>query len=116
MRQPLAVRETAPFAPSTLRRFRRLLYEERRAQLERRATLVDVVGDGVVTVEWELWPVVDAQTRHTLDEIDEALLRLEAGTYGWCEACGARLPADRLEALPSARCCVTCQRTLDVAG
>lgn len=49
-----------------------------------------------------------AQARGQLDEIDEALRRVEAGTYGVCERCGEQIPTERLEARPTARRCVSC--------
>jgi DnaK suppressor protein len=44
-----------------------------------------------------------------LYEIEEALKRIENGTYGICELCGKPIPAARLEALPFARLTVDCQ-------
>ncbi|MBN1268856.1 MAG: TraR/DksA C4-type zinc finger protein [Kiritimatiellae bacterium] len=44
-----------------------------------------------------------------LYEIDEALQRLEAGTYGTCEVCSDPIEKPRLEALPFAKLCVKCQ-------
>ena len=41
-----------------------------------------------------------------LREVDAALMRLEAGTYGVCEACGRPISDARLEALPAARLCI----------
>lgn len=51
--------------------------------------------------------------RHTLAEIDHALERVEAGTYGGCEICGTAIVLERLEARPAARRCLICaaQRT-----
>ncbi|MFI6144553.1 TraR/DksA family transcriptional regulator [Streptomyces sp. NPDC051109] len=43
-----------------------------------------------------------------LQEIDRALDRLERGEYGWCEGCGERIAAARLEARPEASACVRC--------
>jgi len=43
-----------------------------------------------------------------LDEIDEALGQIEAGTYGLCARCGQPISAPRLEALPYAVRCVDC--------
>lgn len=43
-----------------------------------------------------------------LREIDDALAKLEAGTYGLCEACGQPIAEARLDAMPSARLCITC--------
>jgi DnaK suppressor protein len=45
-----------------------------------------------------------------LDEINSALRRLDAGTYGRCEECGAAIPKARLQALPYARHCLKCAR------
>ncbi len=47
--------------------------------------------------------------RYILALIDEALERIEEGTYGICVACGAEIQPKRLEAVPWARHCVTCQ-------
>ncbi len=45
----------------------------------------------------------------TLKKIDEAISRLEEGTYGRCEECDAEIPAPRLKALPFAALCRDCQ-------
>ncbi len=42
--------------------------------------------------------------------VDEALARLDAGTFGACIRCGEPIAADRLEALPWAARCIDCQR------
>ena len=39
-------------------------------------------------------------------EVEAALLRLDQGGYGDCEACGRAIPEERLEAFPMARFCV----------
>ncbi|MGD9126602.1 MAG: TraR/DksA family transcriptional regulator [Planctomycetia bacterium] len=44
----------------------------------------------------------------TLDQIEVALERIEDGTYGKCEECGARIPKARLNAIPYAVMCVKC--------
>ncbi|HEV7525969.1 MAG TPA: TraR/DksA family transcriptional regulator [Acidimicrobiia bacterium] len=46
--------------------------------------------------------------RTQLAEIDAARDRLRAGLYGRCERCSAAIPAERLQAQPAARLCVTC--------
>ncbi|KQZ70593.1 DNA-binding protein [Nocardioides sp. Root151] len=48
------------------------------------------------------------QARRHLDEIDSALERLVAGTYGTCETCGLPIGEGRLEARPVARTCIRC--------
>jgi DnaK suppressor protein len=45
----------------------------------------------------------------TLKKIEQALLRLEAGTYGRCQECDAEIPPARLRALPFAALCRECQ-------
>ena len=44
----------------------------------------------------------------TLASIEAALERVEDGTYGQCEECGARIPKARLTAIPYATMCVKC--------
>ena len=48
------------------------------------------------------------QVRHHLAELDAADARVAAGTYGTCERCGSAIGAERLDALPAARLCITC--------
>jgi RNA polymerase-binding transcription factor DksA len=52
-----------------------------------------------------------AHSRERLAEVDSALERLEAGTYGVCEFCGVAIPGERLLARPVARHCVRCAVT-----
>ncbi len=49
-------------------------------------------------------------------QIDEALERIEEGTYGVCDACGKRIPKDRLKAIPYARLCVQCKQNEEIAA
>jgi RNA polymerase-binding transcription factor DksA len=48
------------------------------------------------------------QARTRLAELDAAIDRLDAGTYGTCERCGRAIPPARLDARPEARTCVGC--------
>lgn len=54
----------------------------------------------------------DRSTTH-LDLVDEALARLDAGDYGTCLRCGQPIAPARLEALPWAAQCISCQAELD---
>lgn len=47
--------------------------------------------------------------QRTLAEIDEALQRMEEGTYGLCEECDEEIGAKRLEIFPTARLCIAHQ-------
>lgn len=51
----------------------------------------------------------------TLVGIDEALRRLEEGTYGACSECSAEIPEARLKALPFATRCRDCQEQFETA-
>jgi RNA polymerase-binding transcription factor len=51
----------------------------------------------------------------TLARIDEAIRRLEDGTYGVCEECGTEIAAPRLTALPFAALCRACQQNVEEA-
>jgi RNA polymerase-binding transcription factor DksA len=42
--------------------------------------------------------------------INEALDRVEAGTFGKCVDCGKEITRDRLEAIPYVDCCIDCER------
>ncbi|HEX3200937.1 MAG TPA: TraR/DksA C4-type zinc finger protein, partial [Actinomycetes bacterium] len=48
--------------------------------------------------------------RDTLRDVEQALERMDAGSYGLCERCGQPIGDERLEALPAARLCMTCKR------
>jgi len=48
------------------------------------------------------------QAATRLSDVDAALARLDAGTYGACERCGEPIGAGRLEARPAARTCIAC--------
>jgi DnaK suppressor protein len=52
-----------------------------------------------------------ARTEHRIAELDRALDRLAAGTYGTCATCGRPIGTDRLAARPDARTCIDCARS-----
>jgi len=54
-----------------------------------------------------------SQEQDALYEIDQALKRIELGTYGVCEMSGKQIPRARLEAIPFARFTVECQSQLE---
>jgi len=51
--------------------------------------------------------------RMMLQEVDEALDRIENGTYGICEECGGPIGLKRLEVKPVAKYCVPCKTKLE---
>lgn len=58
--------------------------------------------------EWSRLSGLGGAAREELREIDAALARIDAGTYGVCEVCGNAIPAARLRARPTASRCVRC--------
>ncbi len=44
-----------------------------------------------------------------LENVQDALARIEKGTYGLCERCGKEIAPERLEAIPSAKLCMACK-------
>jgi DnaK suppressor protein len=49
-----------------------------------------------------------ATLQRTIEQIDAALARIAAGSYGTCARCGAAIPEERLELRPFAETCVRC--------
>lgn len=101
--------------------YRTLLVEQWRAQLDDVTRLsVEVAGQregiqkgaaGAGTEYTSVAVRLLAAARHQLEETEDALRRLEAGSYGRCDRCRLPIPSARLEALPAARLCVACQGT-----
>ncbi len=50
------------------------------------------------------------ELRASLRDVERALAKMDGGTYGTCERCGRPIGADRLEALPWARLCISCKQ------
>lgn len=116
----------APRAPLYEQEFldaqRRLLLEERATYLRQAETLQaeadslaelrepgdvqfdEESGEGdTLAVERERDLALSARARQEIEEIDRALTKIDAGTYGICEVSGEPIPKARLEAIPQAR-------------
>jgi RNA polymerase-binding transcription factor DksA len=61
---------------------------------------------GQVAAEQGEARTVAGQLREQLADVEAALGRLEAGTYGICELCNEPIGEDRLEAMPATRWCI----------
>jgi RNA polymerase-binding transcription factor DksA len=64
---------------------------------------------GTVTVDRERNLALSGQALLAVEEIDDALKRIEDKTFGYCERCFQPIPKPRLRALPYARLCVACK-------
>ena len=112
-------------------RFRLFLLEKRQAvvealdylQKENPGSLEDETGELVSgsadqhmadtateTVDREIDYTLEEHDERLLAAIDEALERIDAGTYGICDNCGAQIAPDRLEAMPWTTLCIDCKR------
>jgi DnaK suppressor protein len=54
-----------------------------------------------------------SRDRALLSEVEAALKRISAGTFGECLDCGQEINTKRLEAIPWVRSCITCQELID---
>jgi DnaK suppressor protein len=73
----------------------------------------DRVDDAVTEIVGAILSRLEGRQRYELDEIDEALVRLEYGTFGLCEGCDQQVPLPRLRAMPTARYCHACQEKIE---
>jgi DnaK suppressor protein len=64
---------------------------------------------GTVTVDRERNLALSAQAGAAVEEIDDALRKIDRKFYGACERCYQPIPKARLRALPFARLCVACK-------
>ncbi len=65
------------------------------------------------TFEKEKDVAVRDSFREVIGRIDEALGKIERGTYGQCDRCGRPIPKGRLDAVPHAIYCVECQEIVE---
>jgi len=63
---------------------------------------------GQVAAEKGEHRVLANSIQEALADVDRALLKLDEGTYGRCESCGAEISEPRLEAMPATRYCIDC--------
>ena len=91
---------------------------EQQEQLQREldeifAAVADVATDdehdpegSTIAYERSQLGAVTTQVHDHIREIDAALARVDAGTYGYCEICGRQIDLARMDARPTARACV----------
>ena len=109
-----AVDDVSHLSQAALGRLRHLLVVEAAAQgdqlVEHRTMVTKLCGatDVDSQLERELAEAGAARAADAIEDIEHALQRLDARTYGSCESCEAPIPFERLEAIPSARFCVAC--------
>ena len=87
------------------------LLKELRAQ-----TTGDVVDAALDSVQDEISSQLAEVESRELSRIEYALERMREGQFGICEGCESNIPMARLNALPYATYCITCQREMERQG
>ncbi|MEX1280296.1 MAG: TraR/DksA C4-type zinc finger protein [Acidimicrobiia bacterium] len=65
---------------------------------------------GTLSFEYEMARELDEAAADRVRQIDHAMRRMDAGTYGICESCGEDIPVERLRFMPHVTLCVDCAR------
>ena len=105
-------------------RYRELLLEERRRvtdaiaylQTENPGSMDEEIPEtgmadtATVTLDREVDYSLEENAAHVLREIDDALKRLDDGTFGTCRRCGKPIGEERLDAMPYVTLCIDCKR------
>jgi DnaK suppressor protein len=90
-----------------------LLNKTSSAYREMDASSYTGVGDEIDVAsrnsERELYFEVVANDKITLDNINDAFIKIEKNIYGKCECCSTIIPIKRLKAIPWTRYCIQCQ-------
>jgi len=68
--------------------------------------MADVATD---TYDREFSMGIASDERKVIYELDDALKKIEDGTFGVCEDCRSLITKNRLKAVPQARLCIKCQ-------
>jgi RNA polymerase-binding transcription factor DksA len=61
-------------------------------------------------VRWEMNQALLEQTQERETTLEQALARIQAGTYGRCANCGEPIHPDRLAVMPDTKLCIRCAR------
>jgi len=116
------------YSKTDLERFKKIIMDKRKEILEEleslKATMMDVttgqyeienstyslhMEQGTDAMEREKTFLFASREGKFLNYLDDALQRIENGTYGFCSECGNLIDKERLEAVPHAHQCVKCK-------
>ncbi|MBN1400446.1 MAG: TraR/DksA C4-type zinc finger protein [Anaerolineae bacterium] len=76
---------------------------------ERSGYSTHMADDATAVFEQERNVGMQHAQKRLLAEVEDALKRMDAGSYGVCRHCGARIDVARLKAMPTAALCLSCQ-------
>jgi DnaK suppressor protein len=77
--------------------------------------VLDAAESSGVDIQEDIEFALIQMKAETLNKIEEALTRLEDGTYGYCFECGQEISERRLRALPFAVRCKDCEEAREIA-
>jgi len=77
--------------------------KEEREDISTADDIVDLEDEMALETESRNEAALLKQQQHELDEVNRALAKISAGTYGICEASGTPIPLERLRAVPHTR-------------
>ena len=78
--------------------------------------VLDAVESSEADIQEDIELALIQMKAETLQKIDEALTRLDEGSYGYCFECGEEISQQRLRALPFAVRCKDCEEAREVAA
>jgi DnaK suppressor protein len=100
-----------------LAELRAALGQQRQFRLDQIEELAEVGArsslDPSEDVHDEVNEILRAGAARALVEVEDALERMRAGSYGLCERCATPIAFERLEILPMSRYCMRCQHTVE---
>ena len=113
--KPLTAKERTDFRTRLLR-----LRDELSGQVTslkgeslKREDAIDLAEDGSDAFDRQFALTLASAEQDSIFEIDEALRRIDSGTFGACEECTGAIGFTRLHALPFVRACINCQSELE---
>jgi RNA polymerase-binding protein DksA len=79
------------------------------SDVESENVIGDIVDKANSIYEMQIYDKLNEKERMKLQEINDALKRIEEGVYGRCVVCGKPIEEKRLMAIPEAKMCIVCK-------
>ena len=122
---PTSTARVAKMPKKELERYRRLLLEKKSSLMSELAktknaevetteeATQDIADKAVSSYTREFLYSLNDSERNTAQLIDQAFARIDEGTYGFCQNCGAPMNEKRLTAIPWSPHCLACQEAAE---
>lgn len=117
------VKRVSALSKSDLTSYRKMLEEKRKDLMHEvekriregtaseREEVMDSADQALDSYESELHFGINDNERKFLEDVEEALNRIQKGQFGICPSCGSPISKVRLKAMPSARLCIECKQS-----